>query len=227
MTRIAILFFAMLPAIAHAQSFYPRPADEYVIAGQDEAGYRQWIEQSPYRAGQVDAYAAYLNAAGVGDVVPVWQLLRTASDWSKCGQPAFEIPPTELWPSIVNTLRYAKEQVVPAVGAVEAVSVYRNPYLNSCAGGSARSTHRSHFALDLVPVYPFTRSDLMSRLCTVHARRGRDYAVGLGFYVGLRFHIDSWKYRVWGVSEREGGRQCAIALARREIAREDQAGGTP
>ncbi len=227
MKLLALFLAATAPAHLEAQYPTARPSDEYVVAGQDEAGFHQWVAADPERAARVASYGAYLDSAGVGDVVPTWQLLRTASDWLKCGQPAFEVPPTELWPSIVNTLRYAKEQIVPAVGAVDAVSVYRNPYLNSCAGGSARSTHRSHFALDLVPVYPFERGELMSRLCTVHARRGRDYSVGLGFYVGLRFHIDSWKYRVWGVSEAEGGRQCAIALARRENARADQPGGTP
>jgi hypothetical protein len=38
----------------------------------------------------------------------------------------------------------------------------------------------------------------MRTLCAVHARRGPDYGVGLGFYAFLRFHIDTTKFRRWG-----------------------------
>ena len=31
----------------------------------------------------------------------------------------------------------------------------------------------------------------MRKLCAVHARRGTDYSVGLGFYAFLRFHVDT------------------------------------
>ena len=43
---------------------------------------------------------------GVGGVVPTWQLLRTATDWQKCGAQPFEVPPTSAWPNIVAALRY-------------------------------------------------------------------------------------------------------------------------
>jgi hypothetical protein len=32
----------------------------------------------------------------------------------------------------------------------------------------------------------------------VHARRGTDYSVGLGFYAFIRFHVDTTKFRRWG-----------------------------
>lgn len=219
-------FLCLLPLLAAApalaQPLYPGlpdPAADYVEPGQDRAGYDAWLASNPYHPAWVAQYDAYLRAAGVADVVPTWQLMRTASQWRRCGQPAFEVPPQSYWPAMVNTLRYVRDEIKPGVGELEAVSVYRNPYLNSCAGGSARSSHRSNIAVDLVPKYPFARSDLMSRLCTLHARAGRQYDVGLGFYVGIRFHIDTWNYRVWGISEREGGDQCRIAWARREAAR--------
>ncbi|MCJ7421405.1 hypothetical protein [Sphingomicrobium astaxanthinifaciens] len=216
------LLSAMLVAMAPIAPMLPDTAASYIEPGQDYAGYQAWRAGNPQLAAEIDAYFAYLDAAGVGSVVQRWQLLRTASDWRKCGQPAYEVPPRTLWPGIVNTLRYVAEAVVPAIGEVEVLSSYRNPYLNSCAGGSARSVHRSNIALDVVPRYPFERGELMNRLCTVHARYGRRYDAGFGFYVGLRFHVDAWKYRIWGVSEAEGGRQCGIALERREAARIDQ-----
>ncbi|MEO8547471.1 MAG: hypothetical protein ABI422_03795, partial [Sphingomicrobium sp.] len=60
------------------------------------------------------------------------------------------------------------------------------------------SAHKHYSAIDMVPLRPTTRVDLMRTLCAVHARRGPDYGVGLGFYAFLRFHIDTTKYRRWG-----------------------------
>ena len=199
---------------------YASTAGPYVIAGQDLAGYRSWAAANPAQAAELAGYAGYLTSAGVGDVVPVWQLARTASDWAKCGQPPFEVPPRTLWPNIVNSLRFVRDEVKPAVGELEALSAYRNPALNQCAGGSPESVHMTNTGIDLVPRYPFERTALMSRLCTVHARAGRAKNAGLGFYVGIRFHIDVWKYRTWGITAEEGGDQCAIALERRDAARE-------
>lgn len=198
---------------------YPNTADGYVIPGQDLAGYRAWVISNPAGAAALGAYADYLTQAGVGDVVPLWQLARTASDWAKCGQPPFEVPPSAVWPNIVNALRFVRDHVKPAVGEVEALSAYRNPVLNLCAGGSRQSVHQSNSAVDLVPRHPFARNELMSRLCTVHARWAMGNNAGLGFYVGIRFHIDTWKYRLWGITAEEGGDQCRIALERREAVR--------
>ena len=98
-----------------------------------------------------------------------------------------------------ETLRYVHDYVVPAIGPVEAVSVYRNPALNQCAGGAPESAHKHFSAVDLVPLRQTTREALMKTLCDVHARRGPDYQVGLGFYAFLRFHVDSSKFRRWNM----------------------------
>src|SRR5204863_3060128 len=87
-------------------------------------------------------------------------------------------------------------------------SVYRNPALNACAAGAPESAHRFMQAVDLVPLHPITRDALIKKLCAVHARSGEPYGVGLGFYVGLRFHIDSRNFRTWGVND-EGTIACA------------------
>ena len=175
-----------------------RPTAAYVTAGQDEPGYRNWYMASPRHAYSVTSFNHYLTTYGVGGIVPTWQLLRTASSWQRCGAQPYEVPPVSEWPNVVQTLRYVRDHVIPAVGPVEPVSAYRNPLLNVCAGGAPESAHKHYSAIDLVPLRPTTREDLMRTLCAVHARRGLPYGVGLGFYAFLRFHVDTTKYRRWG-----------------------------
>jgi hypothetical protein len=153
----------------------------------------------PARAVQVKAFNAYLATYQVSGILPTWQLFRTATSWEECGGQPFEIPPTSEWPNIVQTLRYVHDYVVPAVGPVEAVSVYRNPALNACAGGAPESAHKHYSAIDMVPLKPTTRENLMRALCADQARRGPDYQVGLGFYAFLRFHVDTTKFRRWNM----------------------------
>ena len=184
------------------------PLEPYVVIGQDEPGYRNWYVAAPSHMTQVKALNDYLAAYGVGGIVPTWQLLRTASDWYKCGAPAFEVPPPEAWPNVVQALRYVRDKVIPVLGPVEPVSVYRNPSLNQCAGGARESAHRFMQAVDMVPLRPITRDVMIGKLCAVHARSGQAYGVGLGFYVGLRFHVDSRKFRTWGTND-EGTIACA------------------
>ena len=193
------------------------PTGDYVIAGQEEAGYRRWLAQQAWRPGLVSSFHRYLMDAQVAFVVPTWQLLRTASDWSVCGADPFEVPPATEWPNVVQTLRYVRDYVVPAVGPVEPVSVYRNPILNQCAGGAKESVHQHMSAVDLVPLRPTDRTALIARLCAAHALSGPNYNVGLGFYTKLRFHVDSWRYRTWGRND-GGALACGVAPPRAPIA---------
>jgi hypothetical protein len=175
------------------------PGAAYITAGQDEPGYRSWYLALPARAVQVKAFNDYLVAAEVGGVVPTWQLFRTATSWQRCGAQPFEIPPTEEWPHIVQTLRYIRDYVIPALGPVEPVSAYRNPVLNICAGGAPESAHRLYSAIDMVPLRPITREAMMRTLCGTHSRHGAGYHAGLGFYAFMRFHVDSTKFRRWNM----------------------------
>ena len=203
---LASLLLALAPSAAVATAVPPfhvappvwNPTGDYVIAGQDEPGYRRWVGARPWRSGLVSSFHRYLFEHQVALVVPTWQLLRTASDWAKCGADPFEVPPADEWPNVVQTLRYIRDYVIPAVGPVEPVSVYRNPLLNQCAGGAAESVHQSMSAIDLVPLRPTERTALLTRLCAAHALAGPRYNVGLGFYTKLRFHVDSSRYRTWG-----------------------------
>jgi hypothetical protein len=175
------------------------PAAPYVTAGQDEPGYRSWYLAAPGRAYQVKMFNDYLDAAGVGGVVPTWQLFRTATSWERCGAQPFEVPPTEEWPHVVQTLRYIRDYVIPALGPVEPVSTYRNPSLNVCAGGAPESAHKHYSAIDMVPLTPMTREAMMTALCGDHSRHGGAYGAGLGFYAFMRFHVDSQKFRRWNM----------------------------
>lgn len=182
-----------------AQAPHWNPVAEYITAGQDEPGYRSWFMALPSRASQVKAFNQYLKTYEVAGIVPTWQLFRTATAWQKCAGQPFEIPPTSQWPHIVQTLRYVRDYVIPTVGPVEPVSGYRNPTLNVCAGGAPESAHKHYSAIDLVPLRPTTREQLMQNLCGIHGRRGLAYEVGLGFYAYLRFHVDTSKYRRWNM----------------------------
>ena len=175
------------------------PGAAYITAGQDEPGNRSWYLALPARAAQVKSFNDYLVGAQVGGVVPTWQLLRTATSWQECGAQPFEIPPAEDWPHIVDTLRYIRDYVIPALGPVEPVSVYRNPSLNVCAGGAPESAHKLYSAIDMVPLRPITREAMMRTLCVGHTAHGEPYRAGLGFYAFMRFHVDSTKYRRWNM----------------------------
>jgi hypothetical protein len=189
------------------------PVEPYISQGQDEPGYRNWYAASPAHATYVRAFHNYLVANEVAGIVPTWQLLRTATSWLRCGSQPFEVPPTGEWPHIVQTLRYVRNYVVPEIGPVEVVSGYRNPHLNVCAGGAPGSAHKHYSAIDLVPLRPTSRPELMRRLCTTHAQRGTSYHVGLGFYAFLRFHVDTTRFRRWGVDSMPDAPPCPAIVA--------------
>ena len=211
MRRLFLLLLAILAAPAWASSTSPA-ALEYVTAGQDEPGYRRWMAADASRAVRVKAFNDYLVTYGVGGVAPTWQLLRTASDWSKCGNQPFEVPPPPHWPNIVHALRYVGAFIEPVIGQVEVVSAYRNPSLNACAKGAATSTHLTGGGIDMVPIQPFQREYLMTSLCRIQIDKGWWNNIGLGFYKGLRFHIDARKKREWGTAGAAGGWGCAAVL---------------
>ena len=213
----SIALLSMIAAAVPAEAQYGgqryNPAADYVTVGQDEPGYRRWAASASWRPAYVRAFNAYLIQYGVGGVAPTWQLLRTATDWQKCGADPFEVPPVEAWPNIVATLRYIGAYIVPVMGPVEPVSVYRNPALNQCAGGAATSTHREMGAVDMVPLRPISREALMHGLCQIHATSAASTNAGLGFYKGIRFHIDTRKYRGWGTQGMRGGYGCHAVVA--------------
>ena len=192
------------PAPTAPETFGIEPGHEHdhvsaLAPGQTPADFSAWLERSPTHRAQLAAFRDRLRAEGVENVVPLWQLVRTSSSWRQCAAEPFEVAPADKWPNIVTTLKFVRDKVVPAVGPVEALSAYRNENLNACSDGAPRSAHRLFFALDLTPVRPqISRAGMIHDICAAHARDGRAYSAGLGFYSGRRFHVDSNGYRKWG-----------------------------
>ncbi len=190
-------------------------AAQQLPVGQGREDYEAWLAADPAGRAAVLSFEAWQQAAGVAGILPTWQITRTASMWRQCSGPPFQVPPPQLWPHIATTLRFIHNHVRPVVGEVEAVSGYRNPELNTCAGGASTSAHKDYFALDLIPVRPVPRPALFRGLCTLHRLRGPEYGVGLGFYSFQRFHVDSRSFRRWGANGTAEASPCA-ALERGE-----------
>ena len=202
LTGLAALALFNLSAAAHADA----PAE-----GQSHADYLAWLARSPSARAQVIAFRTYLEAKNADQVLPTWQLVRTASMWRECNGPRFEVAPFGEWQHITSTLRFIKAHVEPVIGPVEAVSGFRNSELNQCSGGAKESAHRRFFALDLVPLRDLARQGLIRSICAIHEWRGRGYDIGLGFYSGLRFHLDSKGFRRWGSDGKGTSSPCATA----------------
>ena len=180
--------------------------------GQSRADYYAWLARNPAHQQQVQAFRDHLAAEGLEEVVPIWQLIRTSSSWRQCNADRFEVAPREKWEHITLTLRFVRDEVEPVLGPVEALSAYRNEALNRCSAGAPQSAHRHFFALDLTPVNPAVQRGAMIRqICAAHARDGRAYNTGLGFYNGMRFHVDSNGYRRWGANGSSATSPCGGA----------------
>lgn len=192
------------PMAAHAQSEAP---------GQSKADYYAWLARSPANAEAVKAFKTFLDEKGVADVVPVWQLVRTSASWQQCRAERFEVAPAGQWTNMVDTLRFVRDEVVTAIGPVEALSVFRNEELNACSSGAKQSAHRMFFAMDLVPATDIARGAMVERLCDAHARRGAAYRAGLGFYSRSRFHVDTSGFRKWGTDGRGASSPCNARIA--------------
>jgi len=191
------------------------PADDEpppLIKGQDEAAYRNRLARDPAMRAEVGGFESFLKGQGLQGVLPTWQLTRTASDYAKCDGPAFQVAPIAEWQHLAETLRFIKKHVQPVIGDVEAMSGYRNEELNKCAGGAKESAHRHFFALDLVPKRNIARAGLIRSLCAIQKFRGRGYKIGLGFYNGLRFHLDSKGFRRWGPDGKGATSPCVTGI---------------
>lgn len=114
----------LLAGIAHADE-----RDVWMFA--------QWAGDHPTRA-----FRQMLVDARLYGVVPIHQLLRSASDWRLCRASPFAVPPATQWPQVRATLMLLKtldEQGI--LRQFEVVSAYRDPRLNACAGGAVGSAH--------------------------------------------------------------------------------------
>ncbi|MBC3436838.1 DUF882 domain-containing protein [Pseudomonas sp. BW16M2] len=139
-------------------------------------------------------------------VVPIHQLLRSASDWRLCNASPFAVPPASHWPAVRSTL--ALIQTLDRQGILrqfEVVSAYRDPRLNACAGGAPSSAHMRAFAVDLL----LPRWADPSPLCRFWQQHGQAWNMGLGRYPSGRIHLDTAGYRTWGGDGSAGSSFCS------------------
>jgi Peptidase M15 len=174
--------------------------------------YQQWLKKSE-NAKNVSELELYLARQGVADVFDTQQLLRSDVRWRSCKQAPFIIPPKQYWPHITNTLRIVKQDIVPLVGPVEGLSVFRSTEINSCIRGARRSYHLKFHAIDMKPKRYMKREMLIDKLCGIYRAKGKSLNLGLGIYKAQRFHIDAAAYRTWGNDYRSTSSPCLSLVA--------------
>lgn len=163
-----------------------------------QADFVRWAHATPARYKEIQAFEAYLRRQGVAGILPLSQLMLNASSWRACNVAPYSVAPRALWPNVVPTLRFIRARIVPTLGPVAALSGYRDPDLNKCSGGAPQSAHALYYALDLTPLRFKDRDKMIAAVCKLHARFGAHAHVGLGFYQGMRFHVDTNGFRRWG-----------------------------
>jgi hypothetical protein len=163
-------------------------ADEEV---RDTAMFHHWVDS---HAAQVQAFENFLRQEQLQDVVPIHQLLRSASMWSECKAQPFQVPPPLQWDEVRGVLQLLRElRRAQVLGPFSVVSAYRDESLNRCAGGSRRSSHM-RFAVDLLPLAPGDDQ----KLCAFWRREGQRWNMGLSRYPSGRIHVDRTGWRTWG-----------------------------
>lgn len=198
--------FALVTLAVVWLSFRSIPPSPWQSADQEDALFRSFAAQNQGK--DFAEFTAFLRSAGVDSVVPIKDVLRADARWRRCKSAPFTLPPREFWPNMVATLRYVRDDLAPVIGPVSVVSGFRSSEVNKCFKGAKASRHLRFAALDMEPVRPLERADLVDRLCRLHRTSGRANAVGLGIYDGVRFHIDTAGFRTWGRDYRGASSPC-------------------
>jgi hypothetical protein len=172
----------------------PRPV---VYDTPDQARFDAFLAEQPGHRESYAAFVAFLGEQRVGGVVPPWHLWRQGTDWRSVDEPPFAVPPRDQWAGMVPTLELLRDEVVPFTGPLEVVSGFRTETYNRKAGGAKGSRHQWFEGVDVVPVQSWERGALHAALVPWWKQRGAPKRVGLGLYEGVRFHLDTWKYRTW------------------------------
>jgi hypothetical protein len=219
----AIFVLVALPFVALVSSCQPAPAP--VPPAQEKVGpkvtaptpspypadFQAWLSSNPENATRFDALKAYLTREGVGDVLPAWQLVQTETQEaaSECEIVRYAVPPQDMWPTIVPTLRLVRDQIVPLLGPVKVLSSFRTNEANKCALGAPESPHKRYSALDLAMVEPIPQKEMFAKLCKHWYELSPSWGYGLGAYYIRnypqynqegRFHVDTLGRRTWGFS---------------------------
>jgi Peptidase M15 len=173
------------------------------------AAFERWRADN---AETVADFERFLRAESLRGVVPLHELLRSASSWQDCRAEPFAVPPQAQWPDVAAVMRVLQElRAERVLDVFEVHSGYRDPLLNACAGGATRSAHLRRFAVDLTPR---ARPAVMAELCQFWRSRGRERDMGLGQYPSGRIHIDTMGHRSWGADGSLRSSPCTAAEAR-------------
>jgi uncharacterized protein YcbK (DUF882 family) len=173
----------------------------------DKNDFQLWLKKSA-NAANSNKLKNYLTKHGVANVFPSEQLLSSDVRWQLCMADQFSVPSEKDWPHIINTLRIIQNEVIPLVGKVDALSVYRSPKINRCILGASASFHLSFHAIDMQTRKQISREKLIEKLCLLYRKKGKSLNMGLGIYAGQRFHIDAAGYRTWGVNYKASSSPC-------------------
>ncbi|WP_246838742.1 D-Ala-D-Ala carboxypeptidase family metallohydrolase [Leptospira stimsonii] len=139
----------------------------------------------------------FLRDHKVLSVVPAEQLLRQGTDWRQTESQPFAIPPRDIWPNILSTLRVIRDLILPEIGPVTVVSGFREAEYNRKAGGAKSSRHLQFSALDMIPDSEIDSVHLKEKLFVIWQKEGSARKIGVGLYSRNRFHIDTLGFRKW------------------------------
>ncbi len=187
------------------------PGPSAPIETRDPALFQAWRDASAERQARVQGFESFLREHGLVDLVPLDQLLRSASDWARCQAEPYAVPPETQWPQVESTLRLlALLKTSGVLREIELHSAYRDAELNACAGGAARSVHLVGFAIDF---HPLNDPEAGERLCRFWREQGEAWKMGLSRYPSGRVHIDTWRFRTWGADHSGQTAFCTAASA--------------
>ena len=167
--------------------------------------YEEWVKQASHKD-QVNRYYNYLIRHDVNHAAPMFELLKSARDWQRCGREPYSVPSQELWDNLTPTLKVLQDlQSRNILNDIEITSVYRDASLNQCANGSPGSKHVHNSALDfrVGPEYPADYqlqaiARAKQNLCQYWKENGARLNMGLGVYASGQIHIDTQGFRTWG-----------------------------
>ena len=173
------------------------------------AHFQKWLTANPDQALQFKALTAYLSREGVADVLPIWQVIQTETPEraAQCEIAAYEVPPEDMWPTMVPTLRLVRQEIIPLLGPVKVLSSFRSQAANRCSSGAPGSPHKSYSALDLAVIKDMPQKEIFAKLCKRWDQLPASVGFGLGAYYTRhqpelnkegRFHIDTMGRRTWG-----------------------------
>ena len=119
--------------------------------------------------------------ANLSAVLPISQLLRSASSWEQCNAEPFAVPPQQQWEAVASVLRLLQflESSGVLSGHIVVYSGYRNPTLNACAGGAVGSAHARSFALDIRVLGSVGAAEA---LCNFWRMKGKEWNMGFSIY---------------------------------------------